>query len=278
MAAIQRILFPVDFSKSCVGAAHYVEAIAGRFEAEVRLLHVVNTGTYYYAQDAHPHLCDKLQRFLYEDFQFLKTSRICELGDPATKIVEMVRDWRPDLVMLPTHGFGMYRRLLIGSVTTKILHDVDCPVWTDVHCKDAPPLEKIQFRKMLCAVDLCGRSKKVLDWAADLAGEYGAELGIVHALPRAEAGAMARSLDQEFLGTMESEARGKLAKIQPSGVSDDAIFFDSGEPARVISCAAKRFGADMLMIGRHDGSGFMGRLRHTAYNIVRDAPCPVISV
>jgi hypothetical protein len=34
MPAIKKILFPVDFSKRCIGAARYVEAMAGRFEAE----------------------------------------------------------------------------------------------------------------------------------------------------------------------------------------------------------------------------------------------------
>ena len=41
MFQLRRILFPVDFSIRCRGAAAYVEALAGRFEAELILLHVV---------------------------------------------------------------------------------------------------------------------------------------------------------------------------------------------------------------------------------------------
>lgn len=44
MRQIKKILFPVDFSESSVGAARHVEALAGRFEAEIMLLHAVGMG------------------------------------------------------------------------------------------------------------------------------------------------------------------------------------------------------------------------------------------
>jgi nucleotide-binding universal stress UspA family protein len=43
-------------------------------------------------------------------------------------------------VDLPTHGLGAFRRSLIGSITAKVLHDAECPVWTGVHLAQAPPL------------------------------------------------------------------------------------------------------------------------------------------
>lgn len=44
MPQIKKILFPVDFSDSCFSAARYVELLAGQFQAEVMLLHVVAMG------------------------------------------------------------------------------------------------------------------------------------------------------------------------------------------------------------------------------------------
>src|ERR1035437_8940144 len=41
MFQLRQILFPVDFSSRCRGAAAYVQALAGRFDAELILLHVV---------------------------------------------------------------------------------------------------------------------------------------------------------------------------------------------------------------------------------------------
>jgi hypothetical protein len=35
-----------------------------------------------------------------------------------------------DLIVTPTHGYGLFRRFLFGSATLKVLHDAACPVWT----------------------------------------------------------------------------------------------------------------------------------------------------
>ncbi|MBZ5635619.1 MAG: universal stress protein [Acidobacteriia bacterium] len=57
-----------------------------------------------------------------------------------------------------------------------------------------------------------------------------------------------------------------------------SIMIDRGDPAEVVTGAAKEFGADLLIIGRHSGSGGKGYLRHNAYAILRKSICPVISL
>ncbi len=56
MLGVKKILFPVDFSKRCIGAARYVRAFASQFGAEIMLLHVAETGDHYYPEVAQPHL------------------------------------------------------------------------------------------------------------------------------------------------------------------------------------------------------------------------------
>src|SRR4051812_35255270 len=53
-----------------------------------------------------------------------KPDLVAETGDAARAIAECVGARQIDLVMMPTHGYGMFRRALLGSVTTKVLHDV----------------------------------------------------------------------------------------------------------------------------------------------------------
>ncbi len=264
---IKKILFPVDFSERCVGAARYVEAWAGRFEAELRLLHVIDADVY--GSDAHG-LQDKrqtlLDTFLTKEFEYCSAQRECVVGDPATEIVETARSWTPDLIMMTTRGFGFYRPALLGSVTAKVLHDVEFPVWTDVHSEDAPPLEQIGCRKVLCAIDLEKRSRQIIDWAAFLACEYQAELAIVHAIPPVET------------PPLLAEVRMKISALLTEAGAKATIEIDSGEPAEVATGAAKEFGADLLIIGRHSGSGGKGYLRHNAYTILRKSVCPVISI
>ena len=70
-------------------------------------------------------------------------------------------------------------------MTTKILHDADCPVWTGVHLEEAPEVEKIHFRTILAAVDLGPQSEKTLAWAAAMAAACDARLVVLHATPPA---------------------------------------------------------------------------------------------
>lgn len=264
---IKKILFPVDFSERCVGAARYVEALAGRFEAELRLLHVVDADVY--GSEAHG-LQDKrqalLEAFLTKEFAYCSAQRECVVGDPATEIVKTARSWAPDLIMMTTRGFGFYRPALLGSVTAKVLHDVEFPVWTDIHSEEAPALEKIAVRKVLCAIDLEKRSRQILDWAAFLACEYQAELAIVHAIPLAAT------------PPLLAEVRTKISALLTEAGAKGTIMIDCEEPAEVAIGAAKDFGADLLIIGRHSSSGGQGYLRHNAYTILRKSACPVISI
>ena len=58
---------------------------------------------------------------------------------------------------MPTHGYGIFRSMLLGSVTAKVLHDAACPVWTGVHVEETPP-NSAAFERILCAVDLTDKS------------------------------------------------------------------------------------------------------------------------
>ena len=56
-----------------------------------------------------------------------------EEGDPGHAVSLYAGRHNTGLIMLPTHGYGPFRRMLIGSVASKILHDAECPVWTSAH-------------------------------------------------------------------------------------------------------------------------------------------------
>ncbi len=71
------------------------------------------------------------------------------LGDPAQVITAFAHTQGVDLIMMPTHGYGPFRRLLLGSVTAKVLHDAECPVWTAVHMAKAPHRVHSAFSNIL---------------------------------------------------------------------------------------------------------------------------------
>ncbi|MDE3194873.1 MAG: universal stress protein [Acidobacteriota bacterium] len=277
--SIQRILFPVDFSAACRGAARYVEAVAGRFESAIRLMHVVGSGERELAADLLPRRKAELDVFLSDELKQFTVERICEIGDgPEGPIENAAKNWPADLVMIPTHGLGVFRRVLLGSVTAKLLHDLTCPVWTSVHAETAPQLENIHCRNILCAVDLDARSKDVLQWANWFARENDAQLTIVHATPPIAALTPGADVTADFIETSYEIATETLAKLQKGlGLNCESII-RPGDPASVISSAAKAIHADILIFGRHHGHGLVDRLVENTFAILRRTPCPAISI
>ena len=244
MLPIKHILFPVDFSERCKGAAPFVNAMANRFGAKVTLIGV--TPALIYAtgmgEPALPVVLDeelltadlqtRLDGAFLQDFTGVVVQRIAEIGDPAHIITDFARRQEVDLIMMPTHGYGPFRSLLLGSVTAKVLHDAECPVWTGVHMEEPPALEHLACRGVVCAVDATPKSGKVMQWAAQLAGDTGATLRLVHAISGIEAWPE-RQLDREFEEAMRSDARQSIEKTQKAaGVDAPLCIAVGGAPAR----------------------------------------------
>jgi nucleotide-binding universal stress UspA family protein len=266
MFQIRRILFPVDFSDRCRGAAAYVEALAGRFDAGLILLHVIEATYNSTLEDLHKNQLEKFDQFFGEGLKQLRVKKLVDHGEAARKIIECASAKRVDLIMIPTQGMGIYRRLILGSTSAKVLHDADCPVWTGVHLENAPPLEAVACKRILCAVDLKPSSIRVLDWAARLAEEYQAALTIVHVIPDGET------------RHARTEAEEAVESIRDVTSARAITRIETGEVSRVVPGLAEELNADLLVIGRKAEAGVLGRLEITAYSIIRRSPCPVVSV
>jgi nucleotide-binding universal stress UspA family protein len=101
-------------------------------------------------------------------------------------------------------------------------------------------------------------------WARDFASEFKSELIIVHAVHEPQVSA--------------AEAHEYIQCLQRKLSVPGEILIEEGNPAQVVQAAANRRNADLVVIGRSPREGVSGRLRTNAYPIVRDAPCPVVSV
>src|SRR5207249_11218105 len=113
------------------------------------------------------------------EFRDMPVRRVLLDGDVARTIVDLAHAGHMDLIVMPTHGYGGFRRFLLGSVTAKFLHDADCPVLTGVHLQEAPALAPVFFHNILCAVDFDSAGEKALRWAAALATEFRSRLTVV---------------------------------------------------------------------------------------------------
>ena len=289
----RHILFPVDFSPRCYGAVPFVKAFAARYRAAVTLVHVVEPlpawvgadGGYAVDLESSSIKDDaerKLAAFAMDQFPHLSVTRMVEEGDPGRCISDLAHCWNADLIMMPTHGRGAIRRKLLGSVTAKALHDCECAIWTGVHLDDpAPPPPgsppHTELKTILCAIELVPESAALLKYAKEIGLEAGAAVHIVHAVPTAEI-RPEMYYDQPLEVFLLDFAREEIAKLQAEAGTNFDTHVAVGNVSNVVHEAAEKFNADMVIIGRGMVNRFAGDLRTEAYGIMRESPCPVMSV
>ena len=288
MLPITHILFPVDFSERCASSAPFVNAMANRFGAAVTLFSVTPPMVYVGGMGEpipmppddellKSGLQNRLDSAFLEEFSGVVVKRRVEVGDAAHAIVRFAHEEKVSLIMMPTHGYGPFRRLLLGSVTAKVLHDAHCPVWTGAHMEEPPALDHLACRNIVCAVDTQPKSAAVMKWAAQYAKDTGAVLRLVHAISGIEAWPE-RQLDREFEEAIRADARQAIEKMQKETGVDAPLCVAVGDVASAIREEARRHHADLVAIGRGVLHETLGRLRTHSYSIIRQAPCPVISV
>ena len=89
---------------------------------------------------------------------------------------------------------------------------------------------------------------------------------------------MATEPDTSWRAGLLEAAEEEILMLQRDSGVEAEVLLESGEPAKVICSAAARIAADVLVIGRSTEGGTFGRLRTIAYAIIRQSPCPVVSV
>ncbi len=287
MSLVTNILFPVDFSASCVAMAAYVKRAAALFGARVTLMHVFEpasrSGLELYvrppreiAEDHKEVARERLDEFLSKEFPLAEYPRILAAGDAATQIAKTAARGF-DLIVMPTHA-GRFRRMLLGSTTAKVLNDADCPVATSQHAETIAP-RPLGHREWLCAIGLSGDSERVLRYAHEAASEAKANLRILHAVQATDPKLPVQLDLAEEIQTVEvREAREKIDALQKKVGSRAPVRIAVGPIKHALIEAAGRSDADGLIIGRSSRPGSEGRLQDLTYAMVRDSPFPVISV
>ena len=293
MAKISRILLPVDFSERCLGMTHYARTLAEKYEAELILLHVINPvfitpelGGAPPAAVAVPQwlIAEKnkmLEEFATQELAGLNIRRLVYEGIPEMQIVEIAKSENVQLVVMPTHGYGVFRRFLIGSVTAKVLDDLPTAVLTGIHMEKHVHDRTEEFPIIACAIDIEAAGFEPLATAADFAKRFGAKLGVIYVVPpQGNGSASAADLQPQLDALVASE----LAKINISFAPGQlvAAVENGNDIAQTICGFAERIGARLLTIGRgHHPEVTLsrnGRLRSHTYSIIRQASCPVMSI
>lgn len=277
---IKHILFPFDFSKQGIQAASAVRTLAQRFDAAVTVLSVVPVNFSILPAgmdrdlDGWKHsTAERLDEALGSELAGVNVTRRIDAGDPAERITTTAHLSGVDLIMMPTHGLGLFRALLVGSATSKVLHDAQCPVWTAAHAEQQPASRLP--RQILCAVDDAPESVSLLQWASAFSDGVGASLEVLHVVevvtdwptPGSE-----RGLSEN----MREESRARLAAMMSDAGIRGPLHVSVGNIVQRVPEHAREQKADLVIIGR--GHANNGRMRTHVHGIIQRSACPVLSV
>ena len=294
MFEIKKLLVPVDFSPRSEAAAKHAAAIADRFGSEILFIYAVPHGPYEHGlfdaaynagavwptpEEIEIKVGEQLTEFMERTAPRAKTFAEVGFGGAAEKIREAAEREQVDLIVMPTHGYGPFRRFILGSVTAKTLHDVSFPVLTGTHVETIPEGEVRPYKVIACAVDLSPHSEVVLGWAKGLASAVEAELHVIHAAPSIEGLPGERehwpeNLSATLIGQRATQVRELMSKL---GCTAE-VHLDCAEISPFATSVVEGIDADLLVIGRSAGGNETGRLRSHSMSLIRESPCPVVSV
>ena len=297
---LENILCPIDFSEFSARALEHAVAMARRFNGEVTVLHVIPYAAAYGGDlpyiptpplIADPALKARAEievREFAEPAQDPAVPMSFEIrdGDPWREIRTMEEELPADLVVMGTHGRGGFERLLLGSVTEKVLRKVEASVLTVRSDGGTKCLAPGRISRILCATDVTGASASTITFALSLAAECQASLTFLHVvdnLPPATGVEYPIMVDTEPL---RRELIDLARKSLHEAVSDEARVWcdvservEAGTPYQRILEVATQEGSDLIVLGSHGrdtvGSMLFGS---TSQHVVRAAHCPVLAV
>ena len=143
----------------------------------------------------------------------------------------------------------------------------------------------MEIRRILFATDFSEGSSHALPYAADIARQYGAKLFLVHVIYDVAMSAgwyVPHVSIDEIYRDMEKSAGAELEKSfvdEMRGLRDVERVVLKGIPYEEISKFSEEKKIDLVVLGTHGRRGIDRMLfGSTAEQVVRNAPCPVLSV
>jgi nucleotide-binding universal stress UspA family protein len=286
---IRRILCPTDFSEFSDMAFRYALSIAQHYRGKLFVEHVVESWQHpeaafvpaHYYVEFRSHLLRKgqeeLQKFVENHANNgIRPEPVVDQGIAADSILAFAEAQEVDLIVMGTHGRRGFDRLMVGSVTERVLRKASCPVLA-VHkpSRDFLSLREqdpIRLNRILFCTDFSENSRRALGHALSLTAEYNAELTLLHVLkdtPGASIIDEAIALEQlDNLIPPEKPKAGRIRSVVRRGSAYEQIIQFSLETQPDI----------VIMAVRGHGSLNLAVFGSTTYRVIQLGPCPVLAV
>jgi len=294
MLEVKLILCPIDFSEFSVRAYRYALSLAEHYQAKVVALHVVELWRYpsvgfaasaalydEFCQACGESAKEKLQEFAknHTDNE-IQPEYVVHQGMAPDSILAVAQARKVDVIVMGTHGQRGYDRLMLGSVTDRVMRRATCPVLV---VSNPPPdntaagkqrRQAHRLRRILFCTDFSKNSERALSYAISAAEEYEAELTLLHVLEEAPSPAKREKAIAAATAQLD-----KL--IPPKGRTTLNIktAVRIGKPYQQIIQLALEAQIDTVTMGVHGrGAIDLAVFGSTTYRVMQLGPCPVLAV
>jgi nucleotide-binding universal stress UspA family protein len=307
MIAFRHILCPIDFSETSMRALTYAAAFAAWYKAELEVLHVVPAfdpglvpALPHHFPDggwqarSHDEIISEISHAISAaGGDEVSSSALVQEGRAHEVIVDRARVQPADLLVMGTHGRSGVNRLLLGSVTEKVLRTAPCPTLTVSPGAPSASGAPVELKRLLCAVDYSPSARKALQYALELGRQAGAAVTVLHALEYMELEEQAEPspFDPCYQPVIEERRRGQRiidhAREQlhahvgqeSNGSGDIQEVVAIGRAYKAILRQAAEGRADLIVMGAQGTGGLELMLYGSnTQHVVRAAACPVLTV
>lgn len=290
----KNIVCATDFSDFSNRTLPYGIAIAREFGAKLYVCHVIDlTALTMYGefqidpigqqdrirQEAEVQLKQMLAPYT------IQWEPLISVGQPAAEIARIVEEKEVDLVISATRGRSGIKRLIMGSVTQRLIRTLTCPLLA-VHSPEQgfidPGAGAIRLKKILIGCDFSDDSALALSYGLSLAQEFEAEVHLVHVVePPVYEEFMTPSEQAEKL-VLTDAVKARLESLVPEEARHWCSLQSAvlrGRPYEELVAFSMARDIDMIVLGVR-GYGLVKSLLmgSTTDRVVRNAPCPVLAV
>jgi nucleotide-binding universal stress UspA family protein len=291
MPEIRRILCPIDFSEFSVRAYRYALSLAQHYRAKLFVQQIVEVYRYPSAGFAasaalYDEFCEqllynaeaKLQEFvkIHADND-IQPERVVEQGTASDSILAFAEAQKTDLIVMGTHGRRGFDRLMLGSVTERVMRKASCPVLAvrkPPHAFISPVQQQdlVHLSRILFCTDFSESSQRALDYAISLTTEYKSELTLLHVLEdipvsaKKEEAIATEQLDQ--LIPLEGRQTGRIKTL-----------VRIGKPYQQIIQLALEAQSDIVVMAVRGRSTLdLAVFGSTTQRVLQLGPCPVLVI
>ena len=274
---ISNMAVATDFSPWSDRAMQHALVIARWYGASLHIIHTIRPSEFSFVPDLMVQLDELAERDCEDLMGRLRAAHkldniahhLWNLDGEVSTFGDFVRDQKIDLLVLGTRGRSGISKLLLGSVAQEIFHCVSCPVLT-VGPWSRGAASRLALKNVLFATDLSAQSTAALPYVLAAAKSWRAAVDVLHVC------SLDRS-DGDFRMQVYRRKLDALAAREPWLSIRYHVL--PGEPSSAVLDFAGQNKEDLIVLGLDDHrSLYQGPPLSHAYEIVRQARCPVLSV